>query len=319
MRLHRPSAAYARRVTTTNGTTRRVGLATCAALPDLDDDRPVIGALAERGVDAEPVVWDDPDVDWSAYDLVVVRSTWDYSPRRDEFVAWARSVPAIANPADVIAWNTDKGYLRVLETAGVPVIPTIWLDPARHLSKRAVHTRMPAFGDFVVKPVVSAGAKDAGRYQPVSAQSRALAIQHAVGLLDGGRAVMIQPYMTSVDTAGETCLVYIDGTLRHAVRKSALLTGPSRDDDAPFLREQMEPARATDAQVEVATRALEVAAADLGRTDPFLYARVDLVTRDDGTPVVIELELTEPSLWLQHAGDAGTLDAFADAIVDRLA
>ncbi|GAA1711518.1 hypothetical protein GCM10009809_04730 [Isoptericola hypogeus] len=300
-------------------TTKRVGLATCQALPDLDDDdRPLLAALTERGVSAEPVVWDDPDVDWSAYDLVVVRSTWDYSPRREEFVAWTRRVPRLANTADVIAWNTDKGYLRVLEEAGVPVIPTIWLDPERHLSKRAVHTRMPAFGDFVVKPVVSAGAKDTGRYQPVSAQSRALAIKHAVELLDGGRAVMIQPYVTSVDTAGETCLVFVDGELRHAVRKNALLTGPSRDDDAPYLRELMEPARATDEQVAVATRAIEVARGELGLTRPLLYARVDLVTRDDGTPLVIELELTEPSLWLQHDGGAGTAKAFADAIVARL-
>lgn len=299
-------------------TTTRVGLATCSALPALhDDDRPLLDALARRGAEAEAVVWDDPDVDWEAYDLVVVRSTWDYSPRRDEFVAWARSVPRLANPADAIAWNTDKGYLRVLEDAGVPVIPTIWLDPERHLSKRAVHTRMPAFGDFVVKPVVSAGAKDTGRYQPVSARSRALAIMHAKDLLDSGRAVMIQPYVTSVDTSGETCLVFVDGEPRHAVRKSALLTGPSRDDVPAYLREEMEPARADDEQVAVATRALEVASRELGLTRPLLYARVDLVTREDGTPTVIELELTEPSLWLQHADRAGTLDAFADAIVER--
>ncbi|MCA5893362.1 hypothetical protein LEP48_08340 [Isoptericola sp. NEAU-Y5] len=303
-------------MTTTNA---RVGLATCSALPDLDDDdRLLLDALAERGVRAEPVVWDDPDIDWAAFDLVVVRSTWDYSPRRDEFLAWTQRVPRLANPADVIAWNTDKGYLRVLEDAGVPVIPTIWLDPERHLSKRAVHTRMPAFGDFVVKPVVSAGAKDAGRYQPVSAQSRALAIKHAVELLDTGRAVMIQPYVMSVDTAGETGLVFVDGTLRHAVRKEALLTGPSQRNDQPYLREQMGPAQATQEQVEVATRALEVAAEALGLTAPLLYARVDLVTRDDGTPLVIELELTEPSLWMTHDGGAGTLEAFTDAIVARL-
>jgi hypothetical protein len=304
------------RVTTT---TKRVGLATCAELPDLyDDDRPLLDALARRGVAAEAVVWDDPDVDWAAYDLVVVRSTWDYSPRRDEFVAWAGSLPRVANPAHVLAWNTDKGYLRTLEEAGVPVIPTIWLDPDLHLSKRAVHTRMPAFGDFVVKPVVSAGAKDTGRYQPVSAQSRALAINHAKDLLDSGRAVMIQPYVTSVDTSGETCLIFVDGELRHAVRKSALLTGPSRDDAPAYLREEMEPARATDAQADVAYRALDVARKDLGLDEPLLYARVDLVTGDDGEPIVLELELTEPSLWMRHAGGAGTLDAFADAIAARL-
>ncbi|MEL7975984.1 hypothetical protein AAG589_08970 [Isoptericola sp. F-RaC21] len=299
-------------------TTTRIGLATCSALPRLDsDDRPLLAALTERGVVAEAVVWDDPDVDWSVYDLVVVRSTWDYSPRRDEFLAWAERVPRLENPARVLAWNTDKGYLRTLEEAGVPVIPTIWLDPDRHLSKRAVHTRMPAFGDFVVKPVVSAGAQDTGRYQPVSAQSRALAITHAVDLLDGGRAVMIQPYVTSVDTSGETGLVFVDGELRHAVRKHALLTGPAEAGDALYAAEQMEPAVATAEQVDVAEKALAVAREQVGGEQPFLYARVDLVTGDDGTPMVIELELTEPSLWMQHSGTAATLDAFADAIVAR--
>lgn len=300
-------------------TTRRVGLATCSVLPELDtDDRALIPALAARGVTAEPVVWDDPEVDWSSYDLVVVRSTYDYSPRRDEFIAWARSVPRLANPAGVIEWNTDKTYLQTLDEAGVPVIPTIWLDPERHLSKRAIHTRMPAFGDFVVKPVVSAGARDTGRYQPVSSQSRALAIQHTKSLLDGGRAVMIQPYVTSVDTKGETCLIFVEGEVQHAVRKNALLTGPSRPTQGLYTPEKMRPAEATDAQVEVARRALAVAHEHLGVSEPFLYARVDLVGGEDGDPIVIELELTEPSLWLRYAEDAGTVGRLADAIVARV-
>jgi hypothetical protein len=296
-------------------TNARVALATCSQLPDLDkDDVPLIAALAERGVTAEPAVWDDPAVDWSAYDLVLVRSTWDYSPRHDEFLAWARSLPQVANSADVIEWNTDKRYLRVLEAAGVPVIPTIWLDPARHLSKRAVHTRMPAFGDFVVKPVVSAGAKNTGRYQPVSAESRAKAITHATRLLDDGRWVMIQPYVTSVDTAGETCLVFIDGELTHAVRKNALLTGPAEESSELYAAEDMESFDATPAQIEVAERALAVAREATG--SDLTYARVDLVSGDDGVPMVLELELTEPSLWMKYG--TGVERKLADAVVKLL-
>ncbi|GAA4692964.1 ATP-grasp domain-containing protein [Promicromonospora umidemergens] len=296
-------------------TNARVALATCSQLPDLHkDDVPLIAALAERGVTAEPAVWDDPAVDWSAYDLVLVRSTWDYSPRHDEFVAWARALPKVVNSADVIEWNTDKRYLRELDAAGVPVIPTIWLDPARHLSKRAVHTRMPAFGDFVVKPVVSAGARDAGRYQPVSAESRGRAIAHAVRLLDEGRWVMIQPYVTSVDTAGETCLIFIDGELTHAVRKNALLTGPAEDSGELYAAEEMSAFEATPAQIEVAQRALAVAREATG--SDLTYARVDLVSGDDGAPMVIELELTEPSLWMKYG--SGVEDKLADAVVKLL-
>ncbi|MFD2796681.1 RimK family alpha-L-glutamate ligase [Promicromonospora vindobonensis] len=296
-------------------TNARVALATCSQLPDLHkDDVPLIAALAERGVTAEPAVWDDPAVDWSGYDLVLVRSTWDYSPRHDEFLAWARALPKVANSADVIEWNTDKRYLRELDAAGIPVIPTIWLDPARHLSKRAVHTRMPAFGDFVVKPVVSAGARDTGRYQPVSAESRGRAIMHAVRLLDEGRWVMIQPYVTSVDTAGETCLIFIDGELTHAVRKNALLTGPAEDSEELYAAEEMSAFEATPAQVEVARRALAVAREATGAD--LTYARVDLVSGDDGVPMVIELELTEPSLWMKYG--SGVEGKLADAVVKLL-
>jgi hypothetical protein len=296
-------------------TNARVALATCSQLPDLDkDDVPLIAALSSRGITAEPAVWDDPAVDWQAYDLVLVRSTWDYSPRHDEFLAWARALPKVANSADVIEWNTDKRYLRELEAAGIPVIPTIWLDPERHLSKRAVHTRMPAFGDFVVKPVVSAGAKNTGRYQPVSAESRGKAIAHATRLLDDGRWVMIQPYVTSVDTTGETCLIFIDGELTHAIRKNALLTGPAEETGELYAEEENSAFEATPEQIAVAERALAVARTATGAD--LTYARVDLVTGDDGVPMVIELELTEPSLWMKYG--TGVEDKLADAVVKLL-
>lgn len=300
-------------------TTKRVALATCSDLPALDkDDKPLIPALAERGVTAEPAVWDAPDVDWSAYDLVVVRSTWDYAPRHDEFLAWAETVPRLANPASVLRWNTDKRYLRTLEDADVPVIPTVWLDPARHFSKRAVHTRMPAFGDFVVKPVVSAGAKDTGRYIPISAQSRSMAITHTMELLDSGRWAMIQPYVTSVDSAGETCLTFVDGVFQHAARKNALLTGPSQPTKGLglYLAETMSAVSPTPAQRDVAQRALAVAGEALGLDEPLLYARVDLVEGEDG-PLVIELELTEPNMWMRYSGANPTVANFADAIAAR--
>ena len=105
-----------------------VALATCSLLPDLDDDeRLLIPALAAHGLGAEPHVWDDPAIAWRSFRLVVVRSTWDYSDRRDAFLAWCNSVPALLNPVDVITWNTDKVYLRDLERAGIPTVPTTWI------------------------------------------------------------------------------------------------------------------------------------------------------------------------------------------------
>ena len=140
-----------------------IALATCAVLPDLAaDDRPLLAGLRAAGADARAVVWDDPEVDWSAFDLVVLRSTWDYAKRRDEFLAWAERaahVTRFANPYPVVRWNSDKHYLLQLAEAGVAVVPTQWLEPERRLSSHAVHTRFPAMGEFVIPDLL--GGPDA--------------------------------------------------------------------------------------------------------------------------------------------------------------
>lgn len=300
--------------------TPRIALATCMTFPELEeDDAPLLTALGERGVDAVAAVWDDPDVDWSGFDLVVVRDTWDYSPRREQFLTWARSLPAVANPAPVLEWNTDKAYLRDLQAAGLPTVPTIWLDPARNLTSRAVHTRFPAIGQFVVKPTVSAGAKDTGRYDANEADQRGLAIVHARDLLRSGRHVMVQPYLSQVDTAGETALVYLDGEFSHAVRKGPLLEGPYRGVEGLFKPEEMTAREASEAERAVADRVVAALPGLVpGAGDgPLLYTRVDLLPGEGGDPVVLEVELTEPSLFLSLAD--GALERFADAIVRRVA
>jgi len=302
--------------------TARLALATCAELPELDpDDKPLRDALLERGIATDVVVWDDPTVDWGTYQHVLIRSTWDYTDRPTQFTDWTRRVErtsTLLNPAQVVGWNIDKTYLRELEKAGLPIVPTIWLDPERNFDSRAIHTRFPAFGDFVIKPTVSAGSRDTGRYQADVTTSRSLAIMHAKNLLGVGRRVMIQRYLRQVDTVGETALVFFDGQFSHAVRKGPILDGPYRaDDTALYAREEMTPRDATDAEREVAERVI----AALPQVAPgvdgsLLYARVDLIPDDEGNPVVLELELTEPSLFFAHA--PGSLERFADAVVARL-
>ncbi|WP_029252465.1 ATP-grasp domain-containing protein [Paraoerskovia marina] len=301
-----------------NTTSRpRVALATCAVLPNLDaDDAPLIPALEARGIDAVAVVWDDPSVDWSAFDAVVVRSVYDYSARRDEFVSWAASVGTIINPEPILRWNTDKYYLRELESAGLSIIPTLWLDPARKLSAQAIHTRMPAQGDFVIKPVVSAGAQDTGRYLAGEAPSRGLAIAHVKRLLADGRHVMVQPYVKSVDTAGEARLVFFEGEFAYAVTTSTRLTGPHQPTRGLYRREIVRSHEPTQAQLDVARRALDVVTDAVSDAGMPLYARVDLVWGEDGDPMIIEVELTEPSLFMSTFD--GAVNRFADAIAAQV-
>ncbi|MER7005566.1 hypothetical protein ABT297_21315 [Dactylosporangium sp. NPDC000555] len=280
----------------------RVALVTCADLPDLDeDDRALIPALAARGITAEPVVW-TAEADWAAYDLAVVRNTWDYARRRDEFVAWSAAVPRLANPAAVIEWNTDKRYLLDLSTAGVPIVPTAWVHPGDEW-------RPEGEREIVVKPAISVGSIDTGRYDPVT--QAGLAVAHVRRLQDAGRLVMIQPYLGEVDTAGETSLLYFAGVFSHAIRKGAILTGPYVGVDALYQNENISPRVPSAEELALGTRVLEALPVPAGE---LLYTRVDLLPSPDG-PVVIEVELTEPSLFFAQA--PGSADRFA-AAVERL-
>ncbi|TCB98064.1 hypothetical protein E0H26_10800 [Micromonospora zingiberis] len=290
----------------------RVALVTCTELLDLEaDDRLVIDPLAAHGVAAEPAVWDDPAVDWARYDLVVLRSPWDYMSRRDEFVAWAARVPRLVNPADVVRWNTDKRYLDELSAAGVPTVPTGWVLPGQPWQPPADH------GEYVIKPSISAGSQDTGRYDLADSEHRELAVAHVRRLGAAGRVTMIQPYLTAVDTDGETALLYLAGpqglAFSHAIRKGPMLAGPDLGTDGLYKVEEISPRTAAADQLAVAERTLATVP---GGPQRLLYARVDLIPGPDGTPVLVELELTEPSLFLGYAH--GAPERLAEAIRTHL-
>ena len=284
-------------------------LATCAEVPDGEqDERPAIDALARQGLDVGLDVglaaWDDPSVDWASADLVVVRSTWDYVGRRAEFLEWARSVPRLANPAEVLAWNTDKTYLRALTDAGLPVVPTTWYDPG--------DSPQAPVGEVVVKPTVSAGARDTQRHiDPDAARA------HIDALLAAGRAVMVQPYLEGVDTAGETGLVWMGDRYSHSFRKAPLLAAGAGATRELYAAETIGARTPSAAELDVADRVLDAlaAVAPVGR-DQLLYARVDLVPGPDGSPVLLELELTEPSLWF--VADPDSPGRWANTVIARL-
>lgn len=272
-----------------------------AGFADADADLPLLTAAAhDVGLASEVAIWDDPEVDWSSYDLVVVRSCWDYVPRREDFLAWARRVPRLANPEPTLAWSTDKTYLRELESAGVPVVPTTWsLEDAAEL---------PEASEWVVKPTISAGSADTARWS-----DPAEAVAHSRRLLAAGRPTMTQPYVDAVDTEGETGLLVFGGEYSHAFRKGALLVTDDDPRELPELKEDIGPRDASSAQVDFALETVATAASILGSTP--LYARVDVVTDADGGLRLMELELAEPSFFLEHT-DTGA-DAFVAALRAR--
>lgn len=284
----------------------RITIATCVDVPAhaIEDDHALVAELTARGHETSLVPWDSPDHDWATDDASVIRSTWDYWPRRAEYVAWAHSVPRLLNPAQVIDWNTDKVYLEQLAAAGVPIIPTTWLRAGDEVV-------LPATGNFVVKPSVSAGAQDTLVHTQDALDAAAA---HIANLTSTGRTAMVQPYVSGIDVQGETALLFMNGDLSHAMRKGAILRVGAASLTAATYREEMELREPTAAQLALADQVLALVP---GGRESLLYARVDLVPADDGSPMLIELEVTEPSLFLSYS--EGAVERLASAIEARLA
>jgi len=281
-----------------------IALVTARETGKLDDDmEPLLEALRAEGAAAEPAIWDDPTVDWARYALAVLRSTWDYSRRRGEFLAWAAAVEAkvrLANSARIVAWNTDKHYMSGLQALGVPTVPTAFIDPGAHL-------HFPFDGEFVVKPTVGAGSIDVGRY----VEKGRAAEEHVQRLHRSGRSAMIQPYLRRVDEAGETALVYFGGEFSHAIRKGPMLRASPEVMGGLFLKEDIRARHPSPAELAVGRSAVAAA------PEPCLYARVDVIPGPDGAPVLLEFEATEPSLFFAH--DPGAAARYARVILYRAA
>jgi glutathione synthase/RimK-type ligase-like ATP-grasp enzyme len=278
-----------------------VALATCAELPEPDPDMaPLLAALHASGMTAEALPWDAPDADFASARVTVLRSTWNYPERPQRFLAWVDRVAgttALHNPAHVVRWNAHKGYLLELAARGVPVTPTLLVRRGDG-TPLADLMRARAWREVVVKPAVSAASRDTLRVGPAAlergeAHLRALAAREDV---------LVQPFLSSVEGHGERAVVWIDGLPTHAVRKSPRFSGdaesvsaavPIADDEAALARQA-------------------VAAAP----GPLLYARVDVARDDSGTPVVMELELIEPSLFLPQSSEA--LERYAAAVRRRV-
>ncbi|WP_205745592.1 ATP-grasp domain-containing protein [Egibacter rhizosphaerae] len=281
-----------------SGERARVLLASARAAEGLDEDEvPLLAALAAQGVQARAAAWDDPSVTWEEADLVVLRSTWDYPERLADFLDWLEHVAGVTtvrNPVDVVRWNVDKRYLVDLTAAGVPTVPTRLVEPgtAFELPELA-----DGGGPVVVKPAVAAGSRDALR---VEADGEAVARAHVERLHADDRTALVQPYLAGVDAAGEAAVVYLGGHLSHAITKGAILAEGGPPVDGLFAPERLTPRTLTPAERHAADRTVEAAAGLFGRRpEDLIYARVDLLPADDGEPLLLELELTEPSLFLR--------------------
>ncbi|HVT57095.1 MAG TPA: hypothetical protein VHR45_01740 [Thermoanaerobaculia bacterium] len=268
----------------------RVGLATCAQWPQLPaDDCLLLAALRRRGAGATAVVWDDPAVCWADFHCVVIRSCWDHHHRPAEFLAWLLTLEeagvAVWNPPSLVRSHLHKGYLRDLEAAGFPIMPTVWLQRGSHAGlARLLEDR--SWGQAVIKPAISASAF---RTRLVSSRTAA-AEQPAFDNLLAGSDVMVQRFAPEIRSRGEWSLIFIAGAFSHAILK--------RPAPGDFRVQQAlggSVSRGTpSASLLAAARAIAAAI-----PEPWLYARVDGL-EIDGIFTLMELELIEPVLFLAH-------------------
>lgn len=275
----------------------RLRVATCLTLPEPDvDEHPLAEALAAAGFDATLVAWDDPGADWDAPIPTIIRSTWNYSLDLAGFLAWIDRAAASAplfNPPAIVRANVHKRYLLELAARGVPVVPTT-------LVERGATCELASFaprGRIVIKPEVGAGSRDTATFLPTDPAALAF-----LARLTADGAALVQPYLASVEEYGERSLVFIDGELSHVIRKAPRFAGDAESTTGPF---------------EAAEDERAVAAAALAPYPDLLYARCDLARDATGQPMVMELELVEPSLFFSRK--PGSAARYAAALRRRLA
>ena len=275
-----------------------IRVATCTSLPEVDvDAQPLAEAFVRAGVEAELLAWDDPSVHWDTRVPVVIRSTWNYAQQPDAFLAWIDRVAAVAplwNPAAIVRGNLRKRYLLELAARGVATVPTTLVERGETVDLASCS----GGGRFVIKPEVGAGSWMTRAF----ASDRDPDAAAFLGEITARGAALVQPYVASVDGYGERSLVWIDGELSHAIRKSPRFSGDAESITGPFP--------IADDERALAEAALAPLAADL------LYARVDLARSAAGQPLIMELELVEPSLFF--ARQPGAADRYVAGLLRRV-
>lgn len=277
----------------------RIALATCETLPELfADEHLLIAALRSRGLEAFPLVWSSPEAATAAPELCVLRNTWDYYHRAEAFLAWAEGMATrsrLLNPLPLVRWNAHKGYLLELAARKVPAVPTILARRGRALPVAPL-ALAAAWTEVVIKPAVSAGAHRTARF----AASDPAAQAHLESLVAAGDA-LLQPYLASVEGYGERSFLFFGGRYSHGVRRTQALT------EGVGIERLMVRVEPTEAEAALCAQVL------VALPEPPVYARIDVAPDAEGRPLLMEVELIEPRLFLQECPEAA--DRFAEALL----
>lgn len=253
-----------------------------------DDDRPLAAALAKRGALVVTASWDDADFPWDKVDLALLRSPWDYCRRYEEFLEWLARTETqtnIVNDPDIVRWNINKRYLDELAGKGVPTVPTAFVARGESVSLSDLCSSR-GWDTVVLKPSVSADSWETIRVEPDRhEEGQAYLDRHRPD-----REIMVQPFVKDVEDGGEHSLMFFGGTYSHAVRKNSAFKG------GRHVGPEGRPSDPGSDAVEMARDLLAKAG-----IPEVPYARVDLARDHQGAPLLLELELFEPTLFFLEA------------------
>ena len=265
-----------------------------------DDDRPLAAALARRGAVVLSASWDDPEFAWDKLDLALIRSTWDYHLRIDEFRAWlehAEEQTRVVNPPGTLRWNLNKRYLTELRDKAVHVVPTAFVSIGEAASLEKICDEH-GWRTVVLKPAISADSWETIRIEPDRyPEGQAYLERHRAA-----REIMIQPFVKDVEQGGEHSLMFFGGVYSHAVRKNSAFQG------GRHVGPEGRPEDPGKDAVQMAGVVLAAAG-----VPEIPYARVDIARDDEGTPMLLELELFEPTLFFLER--PGSEEQLADILL----
>ena len=286
-----------------------IALVTTQAARGHDHDLDILTAALDAAHQKWQIVnWDDASIDWSQFSIAVLRSTWDYYARLDEFVAWVDLVSAqttLCNPAEIVRWNVDKRYLQEMSAHGIPVMATTFVSKMIGITQELIAQ------DVIIKPVVSAGSNNTARHRNDAVAARAQ-LDH---ILSNAGVAMVQPYSPTIDSVGETGLVYLGGKFSHAFGKDAVFGEAEQVHNGVHVQEVITARTANPNEHLLGDSVMKFLINKFGVTP--LYARIDMVTNIDGVPEIMEVELTEPSLYLHL--DARSPERAATALANAAA
>jgi hypothetical protein len=272
----------------------------------VSDDELTITHLHDVGWTVEMVSW-RKDYNWSQFDVVVIRTTWDYQNDPDAFFAVLESIDRsgahLENSLELVRWNMQKTYLRDIASKGTPIVPTLWQEEAVDLKKLGFFFDQLGTDEIIIKPIIGASAGHAFRLSRSQSNAKIAVLEK----IFGGRAYMVQPFMPKIVEEGEFSLIYFEGTHSHTILKTP------KTNDFRVQEEHGGNIRLVIAEPELLHSSQHVIDSLPQRP---LYARADFVRTEQSTFALMELELIEPALYFRM--DADSPMRFAHALATRV-